>query len=215
MIQIQTIATRLELYQDWLELRRVARSEAAGAQPLWPAITPRCDRIELLLHLDLDRDQRRELVQALAPFCDSRLANDALRRACSHLADVLGVVLSDPAAPLDRPRIDQITYFRLLQLALHIDENEHGAGEDLWARQLAARANVPLERVHAGIVRMLADGVAHLPAGDDADRIDTFRLTDPATAEHVLFTSDCNGESYGDGEPPHGPARRRAPSSAR
>jgi len=215
MIQIQTIATRLDLYQDWLELRRLARSEAAGAQPLWLAITPRCDRIELLLHLDLDRDQRRELALALAPFRDSRLVNNALRRTCSHLADVLGVVLSDPAAPLDRPRIDQITYFRLLQLALHIDENEHGAGEDLWARLLAARANVSLERVHAGIVRMLADGVAHLPAGDDADRVDTFRLTDPAKAEQVLFTSDCNGESYADGEPPQGPARRRSPSSAR
>jgi len=215
MTQIQTVATRLELYQDWLELRRVARSEAAGAEPLWPALTPRCDRIDVLLHLNLDRDQRRELEQALAPFRDSQLANDALRRACSYLADVLGVVLSDPAAPLDRPRIDQITYFRLLQLALHIDEYEHGAGEDLWAGQLAARANVSPDRVHTAIVRMLADGVAHLPAGDDADRVDTFRLSDPATGDQVLYTTDLNGEPYADGEPLQGPARHRIPSSAR
>ncbi len=187
MPQIQTIATRLELYQDWLELRRVARSEAACAEPLWPVLIPRCDRIEALLHLAIDHDQHRELEQAIAPFRDSRLASDALRRACSHLADVLGVVLSDPAAPLDRPRIDQISYFRLLQLALHIDEYEHGAGEDLWAGQLAARANVSPDRVQAAIVRMLADGVAHLPAGEDADRVDTFRLSDPAVAEQVLY----------------------------
>ena len=214
MTQMQTIATRLDLYQDWLELRRVARSEATGTEPLWPALSPRCDRIDALLQLDLDHDQRLELEQALAPFRDPRLAKGALRRACSLLADVLGVVLSDPAAPLDRPRIDQITYVRLLQLALHIDEYEHGAGEDLWAGQLAARANVSLDRVHAVIVRMLADGVAHLPAGDDDDRIDTFRLSDPATAEQVLYRSDVNGESYAD-EPPQGPARQRAPSSSR
>ena len=84
---------------------------------------------------------------------------------------------------------------RLLELALHIDEHEHGAGQDLWAEQLASRSNVSLDRVHLAIARMLADGVVHLPAGDDNGRPDTFRLSDPATAEDVMYTeSDEDAE---------------------
>ena len=196
MTQMQPLATRLEFYLGWLELRRVARSVDPIAEPLRQTITSLCDRIDPLLQLDLDRNLRRELAQALATFRGSRLAPDALRRACAHLADLLGVVVSDPAAPLGRPRIDQVTYFRLLQLALHIDEYDHRAGEDLWAGQLAARANVSPDRVHAAIARMLADGVAHLPAGDNEDRVDTFRLSDPETAENVLYPSDVELASY-------------------
>jgi hypothetical protein len=199
MTQMQTIATRLESYLDWLDLRRVARSEGPITEPLRQTITALCDRIDPLLQLDIDLDLRRDLAQALAPFRGSRMAPDALRHACAHLADLLGVVVSDPAAPLERPRIDQVTYFRLLQLALHIDEYDHRAGEDLWAGQLAARANVSPDRVHAAIARMLADGVAHLPAGDDEDRVDTFRLSDPETAENVLYPSDLELASYAGG----------------
>jgi hypothetical protein len=196
MTQTQTTAIRFEFYLRWLDLRRVARSEAAIAEPWEHVITSLCDRMDRLLRLDIDREHRRELEQALAAVRGSQQADEAFRRACSHLADLLGVLVSDPAAPLGRPWIDQVTYFRLLQLALHIDEYEHRAGEDLWAGQLAARANVSLERAHMAIVRMLADGVAHLPAGDDEDRVDTFRLSDPEMAEAVLYTSDVDLESY-------------------
>jgi hypothetical protein len=188
---------RLELYMGWLELRRVARSDGALAEPSVQAIMSLCDRLDTLLQLDIDRDHRRDLERAVVRVRVSQLA---LRRTCAHLADLLGVVVSDPAAPLGRPSIDQITYVRLLQLALHIDEYEHTAGEDLWAEQLATRANVSPDRVHVAIVRMLADGVAHLPAGDDEDRVDTFRLSDPETTKCVLYRSDLDLESYASGE---------------
>lgn len=195
---------RLEFYLGWLDLRRVARSTGALVEPSLQAIMSLCDRIDALLQLNIDRDHRQDLERALVRV---RISQLALRRACAHLADLLGVVVSDPAAPLGRPSIDQITYFRLLQLALHIDEYEHAAGEDLWAGQLAARANVSPDRVHVAIVRMLADGVAHLPAGDDEDRVDTFRLSDPETAESVLYKANLDLETYGGSEDLRGQGR--------
>lgn len=207
MTQPQTTATRLEFYLVWLALRRVARSEGAIAEPLRHAIAVFLDRIDVLLELDLDREARRNIAGVLAWIRGARLDPDALRSACSRLADLLGVVVSDPAVPLRRPKIDQITYVRLLQLALHLGEqNEHGAGEALWAEQLAARANVSLDRVHAAIARMLADGVAHLPAGDDDGRPDAFVMNDPATADEVLYSPDVDREWHGPREPEGGAA---------
>lgn len=197
---MQNAAMRLEFYLGWLALRRVARSAGVIAEPLRQAATAFFDRIDELLDLDIDRDHRLEIAQVLMPIRGFTLADDALRNACSRLADLLALVLSETNVPLRRPRVDQVTYVRLLQLALHIDEHEHGAGQDLWAEQLAARANVSLERVHAAIARMLADGVVHLPIGDEDGRPDAFRLSDPATAEDVLYASDPDLESLADSE---------------
>jgi predicted nucleotide-binding protein len=201
MTQLVTpTATRLEFYLVWLALRRVARSEGAIAEPLRHAISSFFDRIDVLLDLDIGREHRREISDVLAQVRGARLVNGALRSTCARLADLLAFVLSEPDVPLRRPKIDQVTYIRLLQLALHIDENEHGAGEDLYAEQLAERASVALDRVHAAIARMLADGIAHLPVGDEDGRPDVFRLNDPATAEEVLFSPDVDRDWYGSEE---------------
>ncbi|HEX2685949.1 MAG TPA: TIR domain-containing protein [Kofleriaceae bacterium] len=198
MTQLVTpTATRLEFYLVWLALRRVARSEGAVAEPLRQAISSFFDRMDALLDLDIGREHRQEIADVLATVRGTRLVNGALRSTCARLADLLALVLSEPDVPLRRPKIDQVTYIRLLQLALHIDENEHGAGEDLWAEQLAARANVALDRVHAAIARMLSDGIVHLPVGDEGGRPDVFRLNDPATAEEVLFSPDVDRDWYG------------------
>lgn len=197
----QTTATRLELYLVWLALRRVARSSGAVAEPLQQAIAVFLDRIDVLLELDIDPDHRREIAEVLVVIRGARLADGALRRACARLADRLALVLSEPRLPVRSPRIDQITYVRLLQLAVHISENEHGGGEELWAEQLAARANVSLDRVHAAIARMLADGVVHLPGGDDHGRPDAFYVNDPATADKVLFAPDVDREWHARREP--------------
>ena len=196
MTQLETTtATRLEFYLVWLALRRVARSEAAIAEPLRHVIAVFLDRIDALLELNIDRDDRRQIAEMLVLIRGSRLPDAALRSACSRLADLIGVVLSEPGVPLRHPKIDQITYVRLLQLALHLnEENAHGAGEELWAEQLAARANVSLDRVHAAIARMLADGVVHLPAGDDDGRADVFLVNDPETADEVLFSPEVDRE---------------------
>lgn len=196
MTQFEITATRLEFYLVWLALRRAARTEGTIAEPLRQAISAFLDRIDLLLDLDIDREHRREIADVLASVRGSWLTSEALRSACARLADLLALVLSEPSVPLRRPKIDQLTYMRLLQLALHIDENEHGAGEDLWAEQLAARAKVSLDRVHAAIARMLADGVVHLPVGDDDGRADVFRLSDPETAEEVLFSPELDRDWY-------------------
>jgi hypothetical protein len=198
MTQLEThTASRLEFYLVWLALRRMARSEGTIAEPLRHAISSFFDRIDALLDLDIGREHRREIADVLASIRGSRLVDGELRSTCARLADLLSYVLSEPDVPLRSPKIDQVTYIRLLQLALHIDENEHGAGEDLWAEQLAARAGVALDRVHAAIARMLADGIAHLPAGDNDGRADVFRLNDPATAEEVLFSPDVDRDWYG------------------
>jgi hypothetical protein len=186
-----TAATRLEFYLVWLALRGVARSEGGVAAPLRHAIALFLDRIDTLLDLGIDREQRLEISDVLVQLRGAGLVNGAMRGACSRLADLLGFVLSDPAVQLRRPKIDQVTYVRLLQLSLHLDD--HG-GEELWAEKLAARANVSLDRVHAAIARMLADGIAHLPAGDNEGRPDAFCLNDPETAEEVLFSPDVDRE---------------------
>ena len=194
---MQIVATRLEFYLGWLALRRVARSHGPIAEPLRQTVTGFFDRIDALLDLDIDRDHRLEIAGVLMPIRGFRLTDDELRHACARLADLLALLLSEPNMPLRRPKIDQVTYVRLLELALHIDENEHGAGEDLWAEQLATRSNVSLDRVHTAIARMLADGVAHLPVGDDDGRPDTFRLSDPATAEDVMYTDSEEDDDEG------------------
>ena len=209
---MQNAAMRLEFYLGWLALRRVARSTGVIAEPLRQAATAFFDRIDELLDLDIDRDHRLEIAQVLMPIRGFTLADEALRNACSRLADLLALVLSETNVPLRRPRVDQVTYVRLLQLALHIDEHEHGAGQDLWAEQLAARANVSIERVHAAIARMLADGVVHLPIGDEDGRPDAFRLSDPATAEDVLYASDPDLESLADSELPQAEDDRVVPN---
>jgi len=212
MSQPQITATRLEFYLVWLALRSVARTEGTVARPLRHAIASFLDRIDALLELDIDRERRREIADVLVQFRGPGLVNGALRSGCARLADLLGVVLSEPDTPLRRPKIDQVTYIRLLQLALHIEE--HGAGEELWAEQLAARANVSLDRVHAAIARMLADGVAHLPAGDEDSRADAFCLNDPETAEEVLFSPDVDREWHVDRDPEaHGDAKGTAPNT--
>jgi hypothetical protein len=194
MTQQQTTATRLEFYLVWLALRRVTRSEGAVAEPFRLAIAVFLDRIDVLLDLDIDRDRRRDIADVLVSIRRSRLADAALRGACSQLADLLGLVVSEPGVPLRRPRIDQFTYIRLLQLAVHIREHEAGARDQLCADQIAARANVSLDRVHAAIARMLADGVVHLPIADDRDPADAFRMNEPATADRILFAPDVDAE---------------------
>jgi len=200
-------ATRLEFYLGWLALRRVARSRGPIAEPLRQTVTGFFDRLDALLDLDIDRDHRLEIAGVLMPIRGFRLTDDELRHACARLADPLALLLSEPNMPLRRPKIDQVTYVRLLELALHIDEHEHGAGEDLWAEQLANRSNVSLDRVHAAIARMLADGVAHLPI-DDNGRPDTFRLSDPAKAEDVMYT----GQDEDDDDVAEDPEEAAAPS---
>jgi len=197
---MQIAATRLEFYLGWLALRRVARSPGPIAEPLRQTVTGFFDRIDALLDLDIDRDHRLEIAGVLMPIRGFRLTDDELRHACARLADLLALLLSEPNMPLRRPKIDQVTYVRLLELALHIDENEHGAGEDLWAEQLVTRSNVSLDRVHTAIARMLADGVAHLPVGDDDGRPDTFRLSDPATAEDVMYTDSDDDDEVSEEE---------------
>jgi len=203
---MQIAATRLEFYLGWLALRRVARSQGPIAEPLRQTVTGFFDRIDALLDLDIDRDHRLEIAGVLMPIRGFQLSDDELRGACARLADLLALLLSEPNMPLRRPKIDQVTYVRLLELALHIDENEHGAGEDLWAEQLAQRSNIALDRVHTAIARMLADGVAHLPVDDDG-RPDTFRLSDPATAEDVMYN-----EAADDDDDAEDPEEAAAPS---
>jgi hypothetical protein len=202
MIRPQPTATRLEFYLVWLALRSVARSEDKVAEPLRHAITAFLDRIDALLDLDIDRDRRREIAGVLGSFRGSRLANGALRGACSRLADLLGLVVSEPGVALRRPKIDQITYIRLLQLAVHIRDHEPGAGDQLYAELLAERANVSLDRVHAAIARMLADGVVQLPIADDHGRADAFRMNEPAAVDKVLFAPELDRESQPHHEPP-------------
>jgi CAP12/Pycsar effector protein, TIR domain len=194
MLRLHTTATRLEFYLVWLALRRVTRSEDAVAEPLRDAIAVFLDRIDVLLDLDIDRDRRREIAEVLGSFRGSRLINGALRGACSRLADLLALVVSEPGVPLRRPKIDQITYIRLLQLAVQIRDHEPGAGDQLYAEQLAARSNVSLDRVHAAIARMLADGVVHLPSADDHGRADAFRMNEPAEVDKVLVAPDVERE---------------------
>ena len=204
MIRLPPTATRLEFYLVWLALRSVARSDDKVAEPLRHAITAFLDRIDALLDLDIDRDRRREIAGVLGSFRGSRLANGALRGACSRLADLLGLVVSEPGVALRRPKIDQITYIRLLQLAVHIRDHEPGAGEQLYAEQLAERANVSLDRVHAAIARMLADGVVQLPVADDHGRADAFRMNEPAAVDRILFAPEVDREWH-----PHHEARDR------
>ena len=209
---MQTASTRLEFYLGWLALRRVARSEGPIAAPLRQDVTAFFDRIDALLDLDIDRDHRLEISQVLMPIHGFALDDAALRSACIRLADLLALALSEPNMPLRRPRIDQVTYARLLQLALHIDEHEHGAGQDLWAEQLATRANVSIDRVHAAIARMISDGVVHLPIGDEGGRPDAFRLSDPATAEDVLYAADPEIAPYAEAEPAQDRAEAASPA---
>ncbi|HEU4733719.1 MAG TPA: TIR domain-containing protein, partial [Kofleriaceae bacterium] len=192
MTRQQPTATRLEFYLVWLALRRMTRSEHAVAEPLRQVITAFLDRIDALLELDIDDERRREIALVLASIRSSQLANGALHDACSRLADLLGLVLSEPGVLLRRPKIDQITYIRLLQLAVHL--SEQGAEDELCAERLAARANVALDRVHVAIARMLADGVVHLPIGDEDGRADAFRVNEPATAESTLFAPEVERE---------------------
>ncbi len=194
MTQLQTTATRLEFYLVWLALRSLTRSEGAVVEPLRHAITAFLDRIDALLDLDIDRDRRREIAEVVGSIRGSRLVNGALRGACSRLADLLGIVVSEPGIPLRRPKIDQITYIRLLQLAVQIRENEPDAADLLSAEQLAARANVSLDRVHAAVARMLADGVVHLPIADEHGRADAFEMTEPAAADEILFAPEVDRE---------------------
>ncbi|HET7500931.1 MAG TPA: TIR domain-containing protein [Kofleriaceae bacterium] len=200
MTRQQPTATRLEFYLVWLALRRMTRSEGAVAAPLRQAITAFLDRIDALLELDIDEDRRREIAQVQVALRGSQLANGALHGACSRLADLLGLVLSEPGVLLRRPKIDQITYIRLLQLAVHLSEQ---GDDELSAEQLAARANVALDRVHVAIARMLADGVVHLPIGDDG-RADAFRVNEPATPGISRFAPEVELAA-----PPRRDRRRR------
>ena len=193
MTQLQSTATRLEFYLVWLALRSLTRSDGAVVEPLRHAITAFLDRIDALLDLDIDRDRRREIAEVTASIRGTRLINGALRGACGRLADLLGLVVSEPGVPLRRPKIDQITYIRLLQLAVHIRENEPDAADQLNAEQLAERANVSLDRVHAAIARMLGDGVVHLPIADHG-RADAFAMNEPAAADKILFAPEVDRE---------------------
>jgi predicted nucleotide-binding protein len=210
MTQLQTTATRLEFYLVWLALRSLTRSEGAVVEPLRHAITAFLDRIDALLDLDIDRERRREIAEVVGSIRGSRLVNGALRGACSRLADLLGIVVSEPGVPLRRPKIDQITYIRLLQLAVHIRENEPDAEDLLSAEQLAARANVSLDRVHAAVARMLADGVVHLPIADEDGRADAFEMNEPAAADEILFAPEVDREWH----PHRDEDREGAPASA-
>jgi predicted nucleotide-binding protein len=209
---MQSAATCLEFYLGWLALRRVARSDGPIPDPLRQDAVAFFDRLDALLDMAIDRDQRLEIAQVLMPIHGFHVNDDVLRNACSRLADLLALVLSEPNMPLRRPRIDQVTYARLLQLSLHIDEHEHGAGQDLWAEQLAERSNVSLDRVHTAIARMISDGVVHLPIGDEGGRPDVFRLSDPATAEDVLYAFDPELSSTTEGELPHAQAGHTPPN---
>jgi hypothetical protein len=197
MIRLHTTATRLEFYLVWLALRRLTRSADAVAEPLRHAIAVFLDRIDVLLDLDVDGDRRREIAEVLESFRGSRLTNGALRGACSRLADLLALVISEPDVPLRRPRIDQITYIRLVQLAVQIRDHEPGAGDQLYAEQLAERAGVSLDRVHAAIGRMLADGIAHLPVADERGRADAFRLNEPWEVNNIVLDPDAEHEWQG------------------
>jgi hypothetical protein len=187
MTRPQSTATRLEFYMVWLALRRVTRSEGAIAEPLRHAVTVFLDRIEVLLELELDDDRRQEIADSLAGIRGARLADPALREACARLSDLLGLVLSERSVALRRPKIDQFTYIRLVQLAGQLGEHERGTGAELYAEALAARANISLDRVHAAIARMLADGVVRLPIRDPHGRADAFRVNQPGIADQLVL----------------------------